>query len=34
MATNFTKTFAVEKVGIWIPEKRLMDSMKKIQSAE
>ena len=34
MATNFTKTFAVEKVGIWITEKRLMDCMKKIQSAE
>lgn len=34
MATNFTKTFAVEKVGISITEKRLMDCMKKIQSAE
>lgn len=34
MATNFTKTFAVEKVGISITEKRLMDFMKKIQSAE
>lgn len=34
MATNFTKTFALEKVGISITEKRLMDFMKKIQSAE